>query len=101
MMPRRKDCRQNVRTGEGWQRGAVRDGEQEESQDAQVAEDRHVVRLPPRGRLDENRKYFEQMHSIYFTSDCRPSERNSQVRIPKRAPEMQGGPQTVLIGSSS
>ena len=49
-----------------------------------MAEDRHIVRLPPRCGLDEIRKYFEKVHSNYFTSE-REKEQPRSIPLHKPA----------------
>jgi hypothetical protein len=35
--------------------------------------------MPPRRRLEESRKYFEKLHSIYFTSEREKEQPRSGV----------------------
>jgi hypothetical protein len=35
--------------------------------------------MPPRRRLEESRKYFEKLHSIYFTSERKKEQPRSRL----------------------
>ncbi len=37
--------------------------------------------MPPRRWLEESRKYFEKLHSVYFTSDRRKEQPRDKVTL--------------------